>query len=74
LFYKKIFLFKDHHVPLNDQQQQNIESANEQETQNQCPLTPNNNPNRFDTNVWVNFRQKKKFIFNLIFLAYTTIR
>jgi len=50
------YIFFDHHVPLNEQQQQeNIESADEQgssnETQNERPLTPiNRNP--FDTNVW----------------------
>ena len=55
--------FKDHHVPLNEQQQkqhryQNIELPNEQttstETQNQLPLTTNNHDS-FDTNVWVKF-------------------
>lgn len=43
--------FFDHHVPLNEQQQQNVESADEQETSNERPLTPNNR-NHFDTNVW----------------------
>jgi hypothetical protein len=52
-----LFFFKDHHVPLNEQQlQENIESSDEQETsnetQNERPLTPINR-NHFDTNVWV---------------------
>lgn len=55
---KNNFIFKDHHVPLNEQEQQeNIQSNDEQETSNQIenerPLTPNNR-HRFDTNVWVN--------------------
>jgi len=50
------YVFFDHHVPLNEQQQQqNIESTDEQEPsmeiQNERPLTPNNR-NRFDNNVW----------------------
>ncbi len=71
-------MIKDHHVPLNEQQQ-NIESADEHEpslaTQNERPLTPNNS-NRFDTNVWVNLVKKKivDFEFSLFILANTTIR
>jgi len=50
------YIFFDHHVPLNEQQQQeNIESVHEQEsskeTQKEPPLTPIN-LNHFDTNVW----------------------
>jgi len=52
------YIFFDHHIPLNEQgqqQQENIESADEQEssneTQKERPLTPMNH-NHFDTNVW----------------------
>lgn len=56
-FLKILFFVKDHHVPLNEQQQeQNVESVDEQEPSNERPLTPINR-NGFDTNAWVNLSQ-----------------
>jgi hypothetical protein len=69
----KILFFKDHHVPLDEQQQQqeNIELSDEHEpsieTQNERPLTPNNR-HHFDTNVWVNKKEKKMFLLNMLII------
>jgi hypothetical protein len=49
------YTFFDHHVPLNEQQQQSIELSDEQEpimeTPNERPLTPDNH-HHFENNLW----------------------
>ena len=73
-------MFKDHHVPLNNQeqeQQENVELADEQEmsheTQNERPLTPIHRQ-RFENNLWVNSIKTLSLSFKNICLAYTTIK
>jgi hypothetical protein len=58
----KIVFIQDHHLPLNEQQQ-NLESNDEHEpsldVQHERPLTPTNR-DRYDTNVWVIVRRPNK--------------
>jgi hypothetical protein len=58
-----ILFVKDHHVPLNEQEQQNIESN---EIQNERPLTPINH-HHYGSNVWVNLIKEIFLFFKSLF-------